>query len=122
MRLLSRPDVGALVLAAVLVPRPGTAADALHPLDPAAKAGSIPTENIFDGYVPLLDRDEPLPSFVPDDASAQEGSAEAEPAPDGMPMDHDGMDHGGMAPGSMDHGAMDHGAMGHGTSQPPEAE
>jgi hypothetical protein len=103
MRLLSLPDVAAFLLAAALVPRPGTAADATHPLDPAAPAGVVPTDNVFEGFVPLLGRENPVPSFASEttasDAPAVEGEA---PPPAAMPMDH---------------GAMDHSAMGHGAPQ-----
>ena len=104
MRLLGHFGAGVLLLAAALLPRPGNAADATHPLDPGAAAGSIPTQNAFGGYIPLLDRDEPVPSFAADQARAS-GSAEAESAPAAMPMDH---------------GTMDHGAMGHGNPAPGE--
>ena len=98
-----RPGVGALLLAAALVPLPSRAADTGHPLDPAAEAGVVSTANVFDGHIPLLDRDAPAPSFA-------EGAAP--PPPAGA----------GSAPGQMpmDHGAMNHDAMGHGASQAAE--
>ncbi len=102
MRSLSRPIVGVLFFA-VLAPLPGAAADAVHPLDPAASAGVVSTRNIFENAVPLLSRESPQPSFAtetmgaPADASATQKS---EP---------------------MNHGGMDHSAMGHGAPQ-AEAE
>ena len=64
MRLLSRVCAGAFLVAVALVPRPGIPAGATHPLDPAAPAGPVPTQNIFERVVPLLDRDTPDPSFT----------------------------------------------------------
>jgi hypothetical protein len=101
MRLLSHLGVGAFLVAAVILPRSGTTADAAHPLDPVASSGSVPTQNIFDGHVQLLDRDVPAPSFVEDPGATAGGLA-----PMTEPMEH----------GSMDHDAMDHGAMDHGAS------
>jgi hypothetical protein len=99
-----RPGVGALLLAAALVPLPSRAADTGHPLDPAAKAGVVSTVNVFDGLIPLLDRDAPVPSFA-EDGPAPSPPAAAGSAPGQMPMDH---------------GAMNHDAMGHGASQAAE--
>lgn len=104
MRLLPRFSVGALLLATALVPRPGAAADAIHPLDPAAPAGVVPTQNTFEGLVPLLDRESPVPSFAGEAADASLSAEEEAAAPD-MPMDH---------------GVMDQSAMGHG-APPAEA-
>lgn len=99
MHLLSPVHVAALLLAVALLPRPGAAADTIHPLDPAAPAGVVPTQNSFESLVPLLDRDSPVPSF----AGELEGSSsvEEETLPSGvMPMDHGGMDHGAMGQGA----------------------
>ncbi|WP_159713277.1 hypothetical protein [Geminicoccus flavidas] len=101
MRLLSHFGVGAFLVVAVILPRSGTTADTAHPLDPVASSGSVPTQNIFNDHVQLLDRDVPAPSFVEDPEATAGGLV-----PITEPMEH----------GSMDHGAMDHGAMGHGAS------
>ena len=98
MRSQPRPGMGALLLLAALAPLPSRAADTGHPLDPAAEAGVVSTANVFDGHIPLLDRDAPAPSFAEGAAAPPPAAAGAAPAP--MPMDH----------GSMDHGAMEHGA------------
>lgn len=98
MRLLSRSRVAALLLAAALVPRPGAAADATHPLDPAAPAGIVPTQNTFETLVPLLDRDSPVPSFA-GEADISSSAEEEVPRPKGMSMDHGGMDHGTVGHG-----------------------
>jgi hypothetical protein len=101
MRSLSRP-VGALLLFAALVPQPGAAAGAVHPLDPAASAGVVPTQNIFENAVPLLSRENPVPSFIGKGEVATGAPAEAPPAKESKPMDHS---------------VMDHGAVGHSTPQ-----
>lgn len=75
MRLLSRVCAGAFLVAVAVMPRPGMAAGATHPLDPAASAGPVPTQNIFERVVPLLDRDTPNPSFA--DEGDQPGALEA---------------------------------------------
>lgn len=103
MSLLLRSRVGALLLAAVILPRPEAVAAELHPLDPAAPAGAVPTQNAFEALVPLLDRDSPLPSFAGDVSDA---ATEESPSRD-MPVDLTD---------------MDHGAMGHGTSVAEESE
>jgi hypothetical protein len=98
-----RPGVGALLLAAALVPLPSRAADTGHPLDPAAEAGVVSTVNVFDGLIPLLNRDAPVPSFAESTAPPPPAAAGSAPGP--MPMDH---------------GAMNHDAMGRGASQAVE--
>jgi hypothetical protein len=100
MRSLSRPRIGVLLLAAALVPQAGAAASAAHPLDPAAPAGVVPTQNIFENAVPLLNRESPVPSFVVDGPATADAPAEAPPAEEGKPMDHGGMDHGAMGHGA----------------------
>jgi hypothetical protein len=91
MQLLSRLGISAFLVAVAVLPRPGMAADPIHPLDPAAPSGPVPTQNVFQGHVPLLDRDSPAPSFT-DEGDQPEAE---EPA---------------RLPEAMDHGAMDHGA------------
>jgi hypothetical protein len=101
MRLLSLPGIGAFLFAAALVPRPGMTADAIHPLDPAAPAGVVRTRNVFEGFVPLLGRESPAPSFAVEEEAADAVAAEAEAAPPAsMPVDHGGMDHGAMGHGA----------------------
>ena len=95
MRSLSRPIVGVLFLA-VLAPLPGAAADAVHPLDPAASAGVVSTRNIFENAVPLLSRESPQPSF----ATEPMDTAGASPAQESAPMNHGGMDHSAMGHGA----------------------
>lgn len=95
MRLLSRLGAGTLLVAAVLVPWAQAAAADLHPLDPAAPAGVIPTQNTFEALVPLLDRESPVPSFAGEADISSSTDEEAAPPAD-MPMDHGGMDHGAM--------------------------
>ena len=95
MRLLSPVRIAALLLAAALVPRPGAAADATHPLDPAAPAGVVPTQNTFEALVPLLDRDSPVPSFA-GEAEPPSSAEDEVPPPEDIPMNHGGMDHGAM--------------------------
>lgn len=73
-----------LLLVAVLMPRPGAAAGVTHPLDPSAKPAGVPTANVFDAYVPLLDRDEPVPSFAEGGADASP-PAPVEAEPDAVP-------------------------------------
>ena len=89
MRRLLRPGLGALLLllAAAVSPRPGSAADATHPLDPEATPGVLPVDDPFAGHVPMLDREAPAPSFVTapaadaaDRAAADTGAMRAEPA------------------------------------------
>ena len=92
MRSQSRPIVGVLLLAAALVPLPGAAADATHPLDPAASAGVVPTRNVFENAVPLLNRESPAPSFFGEAAAG--ASTEAPAPPESEPMDHGAMGHG----------------------------
>lgn len=105
MRLLSRLSAGALLLAAALVPRPDAAAAEPHPLDPAAPAGVVPTQDPFEALVPLLERESPVPSFIGEAPDATEqGSGE------GAPVDLTGADRDTMSRGTMDHGAMGHGA------------
>ena len=99
MRSLSRP-LGALLLVTLLVPQAGAAADAAHPLDPAAPAGVVATRNLFENAVPLLNRESPLPSFVGEGEAAAVAPAEAPPAEEGEPLDHDGMDHDAMGHGA----------------------
>src|SRR5688572_22012482 len=101
MQSLSRP-LRALLMATALVLQAGAAAEAAHPLDPAAPAGVVPTRNIFENAVPLLSRENPAPSFVSEGEATADAPAEAPPAEEGKPMDH---------------GDMDHSAMGHGTPQ-----
>jgi hypothetical protein len=92
MRSLWHP-LGVLLLASVLGPEPGAAAGATHPLDPAGSAGVMPTRNIFEDAVPLLNRESPQPSFVGDEEAAST-PAEATPAPEGTPTHHGAMGHG----------------------------
>ena len=97
MRPCLRSHVALLVVAAALVPWP-TAADDVHPLDPAAPAGAVPTDDLFQALVPLVNRDSPQPSFVPDQAiQPSNPTATSEVAPDA----------------STDSRAIDHAAMGH---------
>jgi hypothetical protein len=100
MRLLPRLRVGAFLLVTALVPRPGAAADAAHPLDPAAPAGVVPTQNMFEDLVPLLDRDSPVPSFAGEAADASPSADEEAAPPEDTPMDQGGMDHGAMGHGA----------------------
>jgi hypothetical protein len=95
MTLLLRSHIGALLLVAVVLPWPEAVAAELHPLDPAAPAGAVPTQNAFEALVPLLDRESPLPSFAGDasDAGDEESPSRDMPA-DLTDMDHGGMDHG----------------------------
>ena len=92
MHLLSRIGAGTLLVAAALVPRPELSAADLHPLDPAAPAGVLPTQNTFEALVPLLDRDSPVPSFAGE--TGVSSAEEAPPPPADMPMDHGAMGHG----------------------------
>lgn len=105
MLLSLRSQVGALLLAAALLPRPEAAAVDAHPLDPAAPAGVVPTQDPFEALVPLLERESPVPSFVDEAPGATEESSD-----EGAPMDLTETDRGTGSPGSMDHGEMDHGA------------
>lgn len=98
MRSLSRPAIGVLFLVA-LSPLPAASADTVHPLDPAAPAGVVPTRNFFENAVPLLNRESPLPSFAVEGGQTTDAPAEAAPAQASEPVAH---------------GAMDHGSMGHG--------
>jgi hypothetical protein len=93
MRLPSRSRVGALLLAAAVLPRPGAFAADLHPLDPATPAGVVPTQDVFEALVPLLNRESPVPSFV---AEPPETDVD-----DAVPVDHGGTDHDAMAHGSL---------------------
>lgn len=95
MHLLSPMRVAALLLAVALLPRPGAAADAIHPLDPAAPAGVVPTQNTFENLVPLLDRDSPVPSFAGEPEASSSAEEELQP-PEDIPMNHGGMEHGAM--------------------------
>ncbi len=70
---------------------PSWAAGVANPLDPAGPPGAVPTENIFEGRVPLLDREAPAPSFA--------GEAEAPPA------ESDGAE---APPAASDDGGHDH--------------
>ena len=59
------------------------------PNEPSADRGA------YEAFVPLLERDEPHPSFwgetdPPGDAEPAEGEAEAEPAADAAQASHDG--------------------------------
>lgn len=91
MQLLTRFCV-AVLLAAALMPSGEAAADAAHPLDPTAPAGAVVTKNSFEGFVPLLSRENPAPSFTKSETSApsEEGSVSGQTTP----MDHSGMAHG----------------------------
>jgi hypothetical protein len=93
MRSLSRPAIGVLFLMA-LPPLPATSADAVHPLDPAAPAGVVSTRNFFENAVPLLSRESPLPSFVPEGEQTTGAPAEAAPTQENEPMGHGGIGHG----------------------------
>ena len=95
MRFLSPVRIAALLLAAALTPQPGAAADAIHPLDPAAPAGVVPTQNTFENLVPLLDRDSPVPSFVGEAESSSSAEGGSLP-PEDIPMDPGGMEHGAV--------------------------
>ena len=108
MRRLLCPGVGALLLAAAVLPRPGSAADATHPLDPGAAPGVLAVDDPFADHVPLLDRGDPAPSFATAPATGNDRSA----AGDGAPRVEPAMDHGG-------HAGMVHGA-GHTTAAPTE--
>jgi hypothetical protein len=92
MRSLTRPAVGVLFLAA-LAPLPGAAADVVHPLDPAAPAGVMPTRNFFENAVPLLSRENPQPSFAGEGEQTTGAPAEAPLVQENEPMGHGGMDH-----------------------------
>ena len=97
MRSGLRSHVTLLAVAAVLLPWPA-AADDVHPRDPAAPAGAVPTDDLFQALVPLVTRDSPQPSFVPGQPVEPPDPAtttEASPAV------------------SADPGAIDHAAMGH---------
>ena len=85
MRRLLCPGVGALLLAVAVLPRPGSAADAIHPLDPGAAPGVLAVDDPFADHVPLLDRGDPAPSFA------------TAPAGDGVPRIEPAMDDGGHA-------------------------
>jgi hypothetical protein len=102
MRLLSRFGAGTLLVAAALVPWPEAAAADLHPLDPAAPAGVVPTQNTFEALVPLLDRESPAPSFAGEEGetSLEEETPAEVPPPADMPMNHGGMDHSAMGHGA----------------------
>lgn len=101
MRSLSRSGAGTLFLAAIFIPWSEVAATELHPLDPAAPAGVVATQNAFETFVPLLDRESPTPSFAGEEAetSLEEAPEEAPPFAD-MPMNHSGMDHSAMGHGA----------------------
>jgi hypothetical protein len=99
MRLLSRFGVGSLLFAAVLAPQLEAAAADLHPLDPAAPAGVVPTPDTFEGLAPLLDRESPVPSFA-GEADASSAVDDEAPPPTDTPMNHGGMDHGAMGHGA----------------------
>lgn len=76
---LLHPMLGLLFLAAVALPRSGTAADPAHPLDPGSASGLLTTENPFDGHVPLLHREVPAPSFAfESDAGNQRAQGDGE--------------------------------------------
>ena len=97
MRSGLRSHVTLLAVATVLLPWPA-AADDVHPLDPTAPAGAVPTDDLFQALVPLVNRDSPQPSFVPGQPVEPPDPAtttEASPAV------------------SADPGAIDHAAMGH---------
>ena len=62
---------------------------------PAAPDGPSAGRGAYEAFVPLLERDEPHPSFwgetdPPGDAEPAEGEAEAEPAADAAQASHDG--------------------------------
>ena len=96
MRYALRTHVALLVMIAALLPWP-TRADDVHPLDPAAPAGAVPTEDLFQALVPLVNRDSPQPSFVPEQTVEPPDSTSATNA----------------SPGAAGSGAIDHAAMGH---------
>ena len=87
-----RAGAGAIILAAVASPLPAIAADARHPLDPAAASPRLELPHSFEVHVPLLDRDAPRPSFV-NGPTAEPAAAAESPAATPMPMDH--AEHGG---------------------------
>jgi len=91
MQLLTRFCVAAL-LAAALMPSGEAAADAAHPLDPTASAGAVVTKNSFEGFVPLLSRENPAPSFIKSEPPAP--NEERPASVQTIPMDHSGMAHG----------------------------
>jgi hypothetical protein len=93
MRSLSRSAIGVLFLAA-LAPLPGAAADAVHPLNPAASAGVVSTRNIFEDAVPLLNRENPLPSFTAEGEETMGAPADASPPQESESMNHDARGHG----------------------------
>ena len=92
MQSLLRPAIGVLFLVA-FSSLPGAAADAVHPLDPAAPAGVVSTRNFFENAVPLLSRESPLPSFAEGEQTTGT-PAQAAPSQENEPMGHGGMDHG----------------------------
>jgi hypothetical protein len=106
MHLSTRSCVAALLFVAVTLPwREAVAAD-LHPLDPAAPPGVVPTQNAFEALIPLLDRESPVPSFIGEapETTTKEGSTED------MPVGLTGADRGAIDQGTMDHSATGHGA------------
>ena len=105
MRSGLRSHVTLLAVAAVLLPWPA-AADGMHPLDPAAPAGAVPTDDLFQALVPLVNRDSPQPSFVPDQAvQPPDPTATSRVVPDAA-----------ADPGAMDHAAMGHAMPGEGAT------
>jgi hypothetical protein len=67
----SHAVVGAMLITAALLPRSGNTADAAHPLESGAIPGVLATENPFDGHVPLLNREDPAPSFASEEAAEE---------------------------------------------------
>ena len=108
MRRLLCPGVGALLLVAAVLPRPGSAD---HPLDPGATPGVLSVDDPFADRVPLLDRETPAPSFV----TAPVADTGRSITDAGAPGIEPAMNHGEHA----GHGGMLRGAR-HTTTEPAE--
>jgi hypothetical protein len=93
--LMQAPRCCGVVITALLVLPfcPSAAGPASHPLDPRAAPAALATDDPFADYVPLLDRVEPFPSFLGDEAEDL-GSMDAEPGTGAQQMDHSAMGHG----------------------------
>ena len=105
MRSGLRSHVTLLAVATVLLPWPA-AADDVHPLDPTAPAGAVPTDDLFQALVPLVNRDSPQPSFVPGQPVEPPDPATTKEASPAVSAD----------PGAIDHAAMGHAMPGEGAA------
>ena len=89
--------VGVALLGVLGLAGPAWGQAAPSPAGPAAPDRPSAGRGAYEAFVPLLERDEPHPSFwgetdPPGDAEPAEGETEAEPAADAAQASHDGGD------------------------------